>query len=375
MQKCFFKSILCLGLVATMSSCSQEEPVPAIDDANIYEPKSIMDGKEMTFSVETDEGVRSRAQGDGSGATRLCYAFLDATTKTPLIYSGQTGAPEATKTSTGFQLTVTLDPQKKYVAVFMASGRLNIGLTSDPSSRAWYPTFVADSKNTRHKAANKLYWECDPSGTDIDLSTEAGYNKSELFMFRDFSKVIDINKSDCPTSFTLTRPYAEVVVLASDATMNASGLNKYTPSIMMACYATTSSTSKKPVHSMLDFVTGKIEVNTDNDYMDLYDFEWDKKIKFGGTSEYANYNVLYRAPVLVGERTNGEEYIGFSWPSHNKTLVSNVKIKTLQANTRYIFITGGTGDSSTGSGLLGDGARTLSLTLSTNMNNGTTTNF
>ena len=96
-------------------------------------------------------------------------------------------------------------------------------------------------------------------------------------MFRDFSKVIDINKSDCPTSFTLTRPYAEVVVLASDATMNASGTNKYTPSIQMACYATTSSTSTKPVHSMLDFVTGKIEVNTDNDYMDLYDFEWDKK--------------------------------------------------------------------------------------------------
>ena len=342
MQKCFFKSILCLGLVATISSCSQEEPVPAIDDANIYEPKSIMDGKEMTFSVETDEGVRSRAQGDGSGATRLCYAFLDATTKTPLIYSGQTGAPEATKTSTGFQLTVTLDPQKKYVAVFMASGRLNIGLTSDPSSRAWYPTFVADSKNTRHKAANKLYWDCDPSGTDIDLSTEAGYNKSELFMFRDFSKVIDINKSDCPTSFTLTRPYAEVVVLASDATMNASGLNKYTPS---------------------------------NDYMDLYDFVWDKKIKFGGTSEYANYNVIYRAPVLVGERTNGEEYIGFSWPNQNTNVVSNVQIKNLQANTRYIFITGGTGDSSTGSGLLGDGARTLSLTLSTNMNNGTTTNF
>lgn len=381
MKKAFFNLFLAFGVVAALASCADESTVMN------EEPTAPTVGKTVTFAITSEDGVRAKApakgaparvKGDGSGATQLRYCFYDADTKEPLIYTGQDGAPEAEKIDNGFKLTVTLDPQKKYYPVFMASASFaEYGRT--PGN--WITTFDP-AKASYEVFQNKVYLSAEGSrGSSQYNINDENYNKTELFLYRDFTKIVDINKADCPTSFTLTRPYAEVVLLASEATINASAvdLNKCIGNIMLK-----RSGEPNNIDSVLNLLTGTIDDDgTNEDYIcwDEYQYNIGKNSpleSYGGTGDYADYKVLYRGFVLCGDRASEDNNLcfmstGFTYGTPK--LEAPLKFSELKANTRYLFITGGTGNSSTGSELLGGTDKSLSIKISSDMYDGSTSNI
>lgn len=381
MKKTFFNLFLAFGVAAALASCADESTVMN------EEPAAPAVGKTVTFAITSEDGVRAKApakgvparvKGDGSGATQLRYCFYDADTKEPLIYTGQDGAPEAEKIDNGFKLTVTLDPQKKYYPVFMASASF---AETGRAPGNWITTFDP-AKANYEVFQNKVYLSADrlSNSSQYNINDE-NYNKTEMFLYRDFTKIIDINKADCPTSFTLTRPYAEVVLLASEATINASAevLNKRNGSIMLK-----RSGKQYNIDSVLNLLTGTIDDDgTNEDYIcwDEYLYTIGKNApleSYGGTGDYADYKVLYRGFVLCGERASEDNNLCFmsnGFSNGNPTLEAPLKLSELKANTRYLFITGGTGNSSTGSELLGGTDKSLSIKISSDMNNGSTLNI
>lgn len=378
MKKTFFNLFLAFGVAAALASCADESTVMN------EEPAAPAVGKTVTFAITSEDGVRAKApakgaparvKGDGSGATQLRYCFYDADTKEPLIYTGQDGAPEAEKTDDGFKLTVSLDPQKKYYPVFMASASFaEVGRI--PGN--WITTFNP-AKANYEVFQNKVYLSADGSYDDHNINDE-NYNKTEMFLYRDFTKVVDINKADCPTSFTLTRPYAEIVLLASEATINASAeyLNKVNGEILLR-----GAGDKYWIDSVLNLLTGEIDGDGANeDYIcwNEYAYYLPKNTpmeSFGGTGDYADYKVLYRGFVLCGARSGEDNNLCFTSIGFggNPTLEAPLKFSELKANTRYIFITGGTGSSSNGSELLGGTDKSLSIKISSDMNNGSSSNI
>ena len=92
MKKNLFAILALPALVAV--SCSNEEPISL---------EGSSEGN-VTFVAQLPGGINSRSFADGTTATRLSYAVYETGTTTPLLKSGDTGAPADTFTGLQTQL-------------------------------------------------------------------------------------------------------------------------------------------------------------------------------------------------------------------------------------------------------------------------------
>ena len=124
MKKNLFAILALPALVAV--SCSNEEPISL---------EGSSEGN-VTFVAQLPGGINSRSFADGTTATRLSYAVYETGTTTPLLKSGDPGAPAATFTGLQTQLSLNLAQGKSYDIIFWADQPGNSAYTFDAATQS-----------------------------------------------------------------------------------------------------------------------------------------------------------------------------------------------------------------------------------------------
>ena len=108
----------CISLVLCVSSCTEsaEEPVPVNRFQEISISASIADDllPDSRYTPVAGE------YGDGSLATVLDWGIYEKGSKIPFIKSGDSNAPKAVLTESGFRLNIALDVTKQYDILLFA---------------------------------------------------------------------------------------------------------------------------------------------------------------------------------------------------------------------------------------------------------------
>lgn len=212
------KKFLCFlpaAAAIALASCSSEEPVINTGgDGNV------------TFTATLPSGMASRSFSDGTKATRLSYAVYEENSKTPVIKSGDPGAPVVSFHELQATLSLTLVKGKSYDVIFWADV---------PSSSPY--TFHPESQSIT---------------VNYDGIQSGDENRDAFFQVEKGLKVSGaVNKN-----IQLFRPFAQLNVGTDDLAVAA------------ATNTTVTHTSMKvsQVYSELDLFTGEVKKPTEITY-------------------------------------------------------------------------------------------------------------
>lgn len=212
------KKFLCFlpaAAAIALASCSSEEPVVNTGgDGNV------------TFTATLPSGMASRSFSDGTKATRLTYAVYEENTTTPVIKSGDPGAPEVSFQDLRATLSLTLVKGKTYDVVFWADVPTGSPYTFHPESQ----TITVDYEGIQSGDENR----------DAFFQVEKGLKVSGA-----------VNKN-----IQLFRPFAQLNVGTDDLAVAA------------ATNTTVTHTSMKvsQVYSELNLITGEVNEPTQITY-------------------------------------------------------------------------------------------------------------
>ncbi len=296
MKKTIFSLIAGLTLVLGAASCSEngEEPVPA--------PVVNPDGtRAVTLTTELPAGIRSRANaetyyGDGSTlAPRLDYAIFEGDSKVPVICESKYGEVG----QTNFSISVNLNPQKQYKVYFV---------------HQWY--------------AGSAYYNVDFSSTENYCNiTKTSYSGTATESTDLFAGLFDI-KTDGNT-FTLKRPVAQISIV-TDEDLSAFDLTTFKTRVGMSAHPHQYNEVEKGIDKT---TSGLATVTTAYNRFD------------GNYMVYNGRQLKYLFVDYVFEYDGNVDFTVFFSDASGNISTKSVKLDKIEANTHYIIMPKGSGES------------------------------
>lgn len=153
-----------------IASCSDEVTIAPVNGGE----------GNVTFVAQLPGGINSRSFADGTGATQLTYAVYEAGTTTPILKSGDAGAPAAIFSNLKATLTLNLAKGKAYDIVFWADTPGNEVYTFDANAQC---VNVDYSNVTGNEELRDAFFSVE-SGLVVD-----GPVKKDILLYRPFAQV------------------------------------------------------------------------------------------------------------------------------------------------------------------------------------------